>query len=176
MLNYICQFVAEYFDLICISIAVILAAFSVKEYMLISAVVSVEFVLHSLTYNYVYLDARAEHGWLIYLFYAAIQLTVMSFLISLKSHFVIVMLIFINFVYNLLTIKGFFDVEFKSFFYVYPYFVGAIMIFELIYLGLLNKYVSDYRRKHGAVDLSHIDSIFYVWPKPINRLFCGAKL
>lgn len=157
------------FTYICIFIAVLLAAFSIKEYRLICIVVAVEFILHKLAYNYTFVDARAEHSWLIYLFYAAIQLTVMSFLVSLKSHFVIIGLVFINLIYNLLTIKGFFDVEFKSFYYVYPYFVGAIMIFELAYLGLLNKYVSNHYRKHGAIDINYIDSVFYVWPKFIGR-------
>lgn len=156
------------FDYLCIASAVLLAAFSIKEYKLISVVVAVEFILHKLAYNYTFIEARAEYDWLIYLFYASIQLTVMSFLFSLKSHFVIITLVFINLVYNLLTIKGFFDVEFKKLYYIYPYFVGTIMIFELIYLGLLNKYVSNYYRKHGAIDINHIDSVFYVRPKPIG--------
>ncbi len=164
------------FTYICIFIAVLLAAFSIKEYRLIAIVVAAEFILHKLAYNYTFIDARAEYSWLIYLFYAAIQLTVMSFLLRLKSHFIIIGLVFINFTYNLLTIKAFFDVEFISFYYIYPYFVGIIMMFELIYLGLLNKYVSNYYRKRGTIDIDHINSVFYVWPKCFSRLFSGTAL
>lgn len=176
MLNHLYSFLAENFDYICISIAVLLAAFSVKQYKIISIIVALEFILHNLAYNYAFLEFRdiPGNGWFIYLMYASIQLSIMAFLFGLKSHFIIIGLVFINMVYNLLTIKGFFDVEFISFYYIYPYFVGTIMIFELLYLGLLNRYVSNYYRKRGRIDFDHIDGVFYVWPKCFNRFFPGA--
>jgi len=150
------------FTYICILIAVLLAAFSIKEYRFISLVVALEFALHKLSYNFVFLDFRSENGWLIYIMYALIQLCAMFTLYKLRSHFVIVGLLFINMVYNLSTALGYFYEEFIHIYYIYPYFVGTIMIFELFYLGLLNRYVINYRRKHGRLDFDYIDSVFRV--------------
>jgi len=150
-------------------IAVLLAAFSVKEYRFIALAVAVEFILHIVAYLYVFTEFRADNGWFIYLIYAAIQLTVMASLLRLKSHFVIIGLLFINMSYNLLTVLGYFYAEFISFYYIYPYFVGTIMIFELIYLGLLNNYVARYRNNHGRVDTDHIDSVFFVRCRNTSR-------
>ena len=150
------------FDYICIAIAVLLAAFSIKEYRFIAFAVALEFSLHNLAYNFAFLDFRSENGWFIYLIYAAIQLSTMYALYKLKSHFVIVGLLFINMIYNLSTVLGYFYADFISIYYIYPYFVGTIMIFELFYIGLLNRYVANYRRKHGRLDFDYIDSVFRV--------------
>jgi len=150
------------FTYACIVGAALLAAFSVKEYRFIALAVVVEFTLHKAAYLYAFTELRADNGWLIYLIYASIQLVVMTSLLKLKSHFVIIGLLFINMSYNLLTVLGYFYQEFASFYYIYPYFVGTIMIFELIYLGLLNNYVARYRNKHGRVDTDYIDSVFRI--------------
>jgi len=146
-----------------------LAAFPVKEYKFIAMAVALEFILHKVVYLYAFTGFRADNGWLIYLMYASIQLSIMFALLKLKSHFVITGLLFINMSYNLLTVLGYFYAEFISFYYIYPYFVGTIMIFELIYLGLLNNYVARYRNNHGRVDTDYIDSVFRIRSRDTNR-------
>lgn len=146
-----------------------MAAFSIKEYRFIALVVALEFTLHKLCYNYAFLDFRSENNWFIYIIYASIQLSTMYALYKLKSHFVIVGLLFINMVYNLSTVLGYFYAEFISIYYIYPYFVGTIMIFELIYLGLLSRYVRNYITKRWNVTDEYIDSVFMVRGLHINR-------
>jgi len=144
-------------DLALTIIAVFLAVTSVEKYRFIASIVALEFVLHVLAYNYLFLDYRAdpENGWLIYLTYVVIQLPIMAILSTLKSHFAITALIFINLTYNLLTTASYFYESSVNFYQAYQYFVGSIMIFELIYLGLLSKYVNSRDTK----DLNHFNPI-----------------
>ena len=94
--------------------------------------------------------------------YAVIQLPVMYFLYKVKSHFVITGLIFINMLYNLATPLSYFDARFIDVYYAKDWFVGSIMVMELIYLGLLSQYVRSYITKRWNVNNDYIDSVFRV--------------
>lgn len=151
------------FTLFCSALAVLLAVSAFKQYRLIALILALEFALHVLAYKYLFLDFRAENKWFIYLLYSAIQLPIMLMLKQLKAHFIIVALIFANMCYNLLTMAGYFNENFTMFYYAKDQVVGAIMIFELIYLGILNKYVVYHRGKQGYTGLIDINAIFRVW-------------
>lgn len=151
------------FTLFCSALAALLAVSAFKQYRLTALVLALEFALHVLAYKYLFLDFRAENKWFIYLLYSAIQLPVMLILKQLKAHFIIVSLIFANMCYNMLTMAGYFNENFTMFYYAKDQVVGAIMIFELIYLGILNKYVVYHRGKQGYTGLIDIDVIFRVW-------------
>lgn len=160
------------FDLFCIATAFFLCAQAVKEYRVVAFFVALEFALHKVIYLYAFTDLRAVNPWLVYLFYAFAQIIIIAALYKSKSHFVIIGLIFINAAYNLSTVVGFFYYELSKLYYIYPYFVGFIMILELMYLGLLNKYAANYYSKHGSNDINYLNSIFCVraWPDS-RRIF-----
>ena len=155
------------FDYLCIIVAVLLAATSVSKYRAIAVIIAIEFIAHKLAFNYILVEAQAENGWLTYMIYSVIQLTAMSMLLYLKSHFVITALIFINLSYNMLTALSYFYSFDVNFYQAYQYFVGTIMVFELIYLGLLNKHV--YSRKHRDNSDPYIDGVFRVRPGNSSR-------
>lgn len=150
------------FTLICAGIAALLAAFSVKEYKFIACVVAAEFISHKVAFLLFNDLSNSLGGWLIYIIYASIQLSAMYLMWRHQSHLAIIMLLFINMVYNLFTAYGYFNAGFISFYYIYPYFVGTIMVMELAYLGLLNRYVARCRNKRGGYGIDHIDSLFRV--------------
>jgi len=154
------------FTYICTIIAVTLAAMSVKEYLPVAITIAAAFILEKFAYNYLFLEIRADNGWLIYLIYSTIQLMVMALLLILKSHFVIAGLIFMNLGYNLLTASSYFYSFNVNFYQAYQYFVGTIMVFELIYLGLLNRYV--YSRKHRRNNTAYLDAVFCVRVRDID--------
>lgn len=150
------------FDLICVLLAVFLAATSIRKYRHISCIVALEFVFHQI----IYLTFKeCQSAWVLYVAYAAIQLACVFALKKIESHITILTLIIINLVYNLSTAFGYFYKEFIVFYYVYPYFVGTIMIIELAYMGLLNQYVASYRAERRGCDIDYIDRLFCV--------FCG---
>jgi len=150
------------FNTACLFIAGFLAVRSVKRYRFIAWAVFIEFALHKIVYLYLFLDFRSENKWFIYLMYVSIQIPIMALLWYLKSHFVITGLIFINLVYNLLTVQAYFHQEFVPFYNAKDAFIGTIMIFELIYLGLLNRYVYNYRNKYGKPNFDYIDRVFRI--------------
>jgi len=150
------------FNTACLFIAGLLAVRSVKRYRFIAWAVFLEFALHKIAYLYFFLEFRSENKWFIYLMYVSIQIPIMALLLYLKSHFVITALIFINVVYNLLTVQAYFHQEFTLFYNAKDAFIGTIMIFELIYLGLLNRYVHNYRNKYGELNFDFIDRVFRV--------------
>jgi len=150
------------FNTVCLIIAGFLAVRSVERYRFIALAVFIEFALHKIAYLYFFLDFRSENKWFIYLMYVSVQIPIMALLLYLKSHFVITALIFINVVYNLLTIQAYFHREFISIYNAKDAFIGTIIIFELIYLGLLNRYVYNYRNKHGKLNYNYIDRVFRI--------------
>lgn len=143
-------------------IAGFLAMSSIREYRFLAGAVFFEFSMHSVLYQGGIVETSILNPSLIYLAYATVQVFVMAYLYFKKSHFVITGLIFINLCLNLLSFQEFEPYKFMSIYYVYPFLVGTIMIFELVYLGLLNQCVSDYRRKHGEPNLDYIDSVFRI--------------
>ena len=159
------------FTYYCIIAAALLYGSSIKEYRFIALAVFLEFLLHKLAYNHLFLDFRSENKWFIYYMYAVIQLPIMYALYKLKSHFVITGLILINLLYNLSTSLSYFDARFISIYYAKDWFVGTVMVFELIYLGLLSQYVRTFIEKRWRVDNDYIDRVFLVrgWSWNINR-------
>lgn len=157
------------FTLISAGVAALLAAFSVKEYKFIACVVAAEFISHKVAFLLFNGFSNSLGGWLIYIIYASIQLAAMYLMWKLQSHLAITALFFINMVYNLFTAYGYFNSGFISFYYVYPYFVGTIMVMELAYLGLLNRYVARKRDEHGDYGIDHIDSLFCVRRRVCSR-------
>lgn len=150
-------------------IAGLLAISSIKEYRFLAGAVFFEFSFHSILYQAGIVETSLLNPWLIYLSYSVVQIFVMAYLYFKKCHFIITGFIFINLCLNLLAIQEFMPYKFISIYYVYPYLVGTIMIFELIYLGLLNQYVSNYRTEHGKPGLDYIDDVFRVRGWVINR-------
>ena len=149
------------FTTVCSFVAVSLAAFSCKEWRIVAWVVALEFASHKLAYLYLALDFRAENGWAIFMIYATINLIALSLCRLLKSHFFIAFLIFLNMSYNLLTTFGYFDKIFISLYFKYDAFINTIMVLELIYLGMLCKYVPTTLFKLGV----RVDNL-------LDRLFC----
>ena len=156
-------------SLIWSALAAILAASASEKYRLIAIIVAIEFALHALAYRCFFLDFRVENKWFIYFIYSAIQLPIMFWLKKVNAHFLIVFLIFINMCYNMFTMAGYFNQNFVVFYYAKDYVVGTIMIFELIYLGMLNKYVAYNRTKHGTSGFIDVDAIFRIGYRYINR-------
>lgn len=150
------------FDSICIMIAGFLAISSIKEYRFLAGAVFFEFSMHNILHQGGIVETSILNPWLIYLAYATVQIFTMAYLYFKKTHFIITGLIFINLCFNLLAIQEFMLFKFMSIYMIYPYLVGTIMIFELVYLGLLNQCVSNYRGKHGKPNLDYIDSVFRV--------------
>lgn len=159
------------FTLFCSIVAALLAAFSIKEYRFIAYVVATEFIAHKVAFLLFNDLSNSLGGWLIYLIYASLQFAAIYLMWRLQSHFAITMLFFINMLYNLSTACGYVYEEFIIFYYVYPYFVGTIMIMELAYLGLLNQYVARYGVKRGDCDIDYIDRLFRV-----RRRLCDGGL
>lgn len=150
------------FGYYCIIAAAYLLGCSIKEYRFIAFAVFLEFLLHKLAFNHLFLEYRAEDKSLIFYIYASIQLPVIYLLAKIKSHFVISGLIFINMIYNL-SIP--FTFKYETFINIYlakDYFIGTIMIMELIYLGLLSQHARNYITKRWSVDGNYIDSVFCV--------------
>lgn len=157
------------FSLICTLIAVSLAAISIKQYRFIAYLVAIEFALHLITYNYLFLEFRSNHSSFIYFLYILIQVNVLWIMYRNQTHFIIAALIFINLTYNFLTIiqhTGFTLINFHD-----PYILVArtIMILELIYLLGITSYVGNYIRKHKILDINRIDNLFFIR----RRLFVG---
>jgi hypothetical protein len=155
----------------CIIIAALLYGSTVKDYKFIALAVLVEFLLHKLAYNHLFLDFRSENRWFIYYMYATIQLPIMFLLYKLKSHFVITALILMNMTYNLSVPLSFFDSEYMYIYDAKTAVVRTIMLMELAYLGLLNQHVRAFIEKRWRVDTDYIDRIFRVrgWSWNISR-------
>lgn len=158
------------FDALCIMAAGLLAAFSISEYKFLAVAVFIEFAMHNVIYQGGIVDTSLLNPYPVYIAYMSLQLLIMFYLGFLKSHFIITGLIFINFVYNIFTVWAFFDATFIKIYYIYPYFIGTIMIFELFYLSLLTKYARDYFMRQGIIsDHDYLDRLFCVRGWNFNR-------
>ena len=164
------------FAVICPIAALILAAFSHPKYRFIAFVVVFEFAMSKIAYNYFFLESRAENSSLIYVLYSLIQVSVLFIMYMKQTHFIIAALVFLNLVYNFLTILQHLHITQINFHDPYQYVVGTIMIMELLYLLGTNIYVSNYLRRNGYLDIDALDSLLLVWRRPINgHLVQGKK-
>jgi len=149
------------FDWFCILAAYFLFKASCQEYRAIAGLVLFEFVAHQVVFILgIQLTSILEYS-LIYLVYMLIQTITLYLMASIQSHIAITALIFINLGYNMLTISQY-TITTIDFYHYYPYVVGAIMVLELIYLGILSTYVRNYRRKHGSLRYDNIDHTFCI--------------
>ena len=158
------------FGYICIAIALILALRSSIEYRAIGYLVLLEFVLHKLAFVTGFQLVYILKGSLLFLSYIFIELLAIYLMYKMQSHLVITLLIFVNLIYNVLTISQYVNFTY-DFYALYSNFVGVIMVLELIYLAGLSQYVANYRRKHGRVDINSVDSLFRV-----RRLIRGGNI
>jgi len=157
------------FSLICTLVAVSLAAISAKQYRFIAYLVAIEFALHLIAYNYLFLDFRSNNSSGIYFIYILIQVNVLWIMYKNQTHFIIAGLIFINLTYNFLTILQHLGLTSINFHDQYILIARTIMILELIYLLGITSYVGNYIRKHTFLDINYIDNLFFIR----RRLFVG---
>ena len=163
------DFIDQYFDLIFTSIAVLMAVFSIKEYKLICKIVALEFLGHVFVYYALY-QSGLLNNWSLYAGYAACQMAAMYYARKCQCHVYILTLLLINLVLNLISLNfaynhwesGIYTKEFISIYSVYEDLARTIMVFELLYLGFLTRYVATYIRKHGDPNIDYIDSLFRV--------------
>ncbi len=150
------------FSLTCTVAAGLLAAFSYKKYKFIAWLVAIEFALHFITYNYLFLDFRANNSAAIYLFYIIIQVVILDIMYNSQTHLIIAILIFSNLAYNFFTILQHIGLTSINFHGPYVIVVRTIMVLELLYLLGITTYVGHYLRKHGTANIDHIDNLFHV--------------
>lgn len=162
--------ISECFDYFCIIVAFILARNSRPEYRAIAYLLLAEFFFHRLVYILGIQITDLLNPKAIYLAYIIIEMLIIVAMIAIQAHIVIIALIFINLGYNMLTISQFDAPTHINFYEIYKYFVGGLMLLELIYLIGINKYVANYRRKHGFISVNFIDRMFFVYRWTDNRL------
>lgn len=150
------------FSLICTMVAGFLATISHKQYRFIAFLVFVEFALHFIIYNTLFLEFRADHSSAIYMFYSIIQVGVLYVMYKNETHFSIAALIFANLVYNFFTILQHLSITSINFHDSYQLIARCIMILELLYLLRITIYVENYARKHKSVDTNYIDHMFFI--------------
>ena len=156
------------FTSICILVAALLAALSIKQFKIVGIIVALEFALHKIAF--VLLSGFSAQAWVFYFCYGLIQVAAISILRKTNCHFVIMGLMAINLFFNFYT--AYLGLEalnstvywnkFMSIYAIYAWFVGTIMIFELLYLGWLNSYVSKCMRGADDSDYNFIDRLFRV--------------
>lgn len=167
------------FDYFCIIAAFVLALNSSREYRAIAYLLFTEFFFHKLVYIAGIQVTDLLNPKAIYLTYIIVQMLIIVAMIAIQAHITILILIFINLAYNMLTIAQFNAVEkglnYYDFYSLYKYFVGGLMLLELIYLAGISRYVANYRRKHGFISVNHIDRMFYIYRWNDNGLYLGSK-
>jgi len=137
--------------------------------------VALEFVMHKITYNYFFLELRSDNSGLIYVLYILIQVSVLLFMYMRQTHFVIAALIFLNLVYNFLTVLQHLNITGINFHNSYSYVISSIMILELLYLLGINIYVSAYLRRNRYFDIDALDSLILVWRRPNDGHYVQGK-
>jgi len=157
------------FGYLCIVICFILARNSRPEYRVIAYLLLAEFVAHKLAY--VFGDQLMSiPGSLVYTSYVIIELSAIIYLKIFQSHRAIMTLVFISLVYNALVVSQY---SFPVYDYTvnYKLIMGVLMLLELIYLGMLTAYVANFRRKHGFISTVHIDRLFMVRRRDLDRVY-----
>lgn len=149
------------FGYFCIAICFILARNSRPEYRVIAYLLLLEFSAHKLAYVFGDQLTPILQGSLLYMTYAIIELSAIAYLKLFQSHRVIMALVFISLVYNALVVSQY---SFPVYDYMehYWWIMGIVMLFELLYLGMLTAYVANFRRKQGFISASHIDRLFFI--------------
>jgi len=150
------------FDYTCILVAFILARYSSQEYRAIAYLMLAEFFFHKLAYVLGIQLTDLLNPKAIYLAYIIIQMLIIVAMLAIQAHMIVIGLIFINLGYNMLTISQF-NMSTYDFYGFYKYFVGGLMLLELIYLIGISRYVANYRRKHGSINVNYIDRMFCVY-------------
>ena len=146
-----------------------LAAFSHPKYRFIAILIAIEFIMHKITYNYLFLDIRANNSGLIYVLYMFVQAAVLLIMYMRQTHFIIAGLIFISLTYYFITTLQYIHITDVDFYAYKSIVIRAIMILELLYLLGINIYVSAYLRRNGYLDIDAIDSFILVWRRHNGR-------
>jgi len=163
------------FTYICILIAFLIARKSRPEYRAIAYLLLVEFAAHKVAFILGIQLTDLLNPKAIYLTYIIIEMLIIVAMIAIQAHIFIIALIFINLGYNMLTISQY-SMPTYDFYSLYEYFVGGLMILELGYLIGIRRYVENYRRKHGFINVNYIDRMFCVYRRADNWLYLqGSK-
>lgn len=158
------------FDYAGILIAFLIARKSCPEYRAIAYLVLVEFAAHKVAFILGIQLTDLLNPKAIYLTYIIIEMLIIVAMIAIQAHIFIIALIFINLGYNMLTISQY-NISTYDFFWLYKYFVGGLMILELVYLIGISGYVANYRRKYGVINVNYIDRMFCVYRRADNWLY-----
>ena len=157
------------FNAICILAVGLIAAYSTKEYKLVSVIMFLEFMLHEIAAQGGLIETRILNPVLIYLVYMMIQTGVLFAMFLFQLHPVLALIVFINLSYNFFTILqhvGLFfywpNGSYIDFHGGYRDFAQMIMLLELIYLLGITAYVGNYVRKHKFLDIDRIDRMFFI--------------
>ena len=157
------------FGYICMAMCFILARYSRPEYRVISYLLAFEFLAHKIVYV-IGDQLLSIPGSLLYTLYLVSELIAMSYLILFKSHLAIITFILISLVYNALVVSQY-SYPVYDYMQHYQIVMKTVMLLEMVYLGMLTAYVANFRRKHGFINASHIDRMFFIWPGALDWLY-----
>lgn len=125
----------QYFDVACVLLSLAIACYSDNKNRRICWTLYWWFLISHAVYTNLLLDLRAEHNWLIYQMYNAINILSIYCLKSLNAHIGIILLMAVNILLNCF-VSIYFAYDFVEIIvynmYVYP--ASAIMISVLIYM------------------------------------------
>ena len=153
----------------CILICLILARNSRPEYKFIAYVLLAEFVAHKLIY--LICDQLMNiPGSFLYTLYIVAELTAIIYIQIYQSHRIITAFILFTILYNVLVVSQY-SMPVYDYVENYGLIMGIVMLLELAYLGMLTKYVANFRRKHGFISVGHIDSMFSIRRRNLDRLY-----
>lgn len=159
------------FDSICVIAVGLLAAISIEKYRFISGLILLEFLLHFLVYEFLFLDFRSMNSSVIYLFYIIIQALVLGLMYINQVHFIIAFLIFIDLIYNFCTVLQHLTITAIPFHDSYQLFARSIMMLEILYLLGITFYVRSSHRTNGFINITDIDNLFFIRRRLYNRNF-----
>lgn len=168
-----------WFSPLCVLAAGLLAAFTVTEYRLAAKVVFFEFLLHEAVYYFGIVQTDILDSAFLYAAYMAIQVAALYFMYKFQTHFIISALLFLNLLFNFVMVVQYINVAtmdtynnylvaldgYRAAKIIWINTVGVVMLFELLYLLGMNRYVANYTRKHGPIkrgDIDYLDRLFIV--------------
>lgn len=161
------------FDVFCAICALVLLSMSNGRFKGMSLTMFLFFFVSLMVYEFAFLEFRSQNRWAIYQFYSLIDCVCIYALKKLQSHFVILILLALNVLYNICT----------SLYYIYPLIpelvyelyvpiCGSISVLCLLYMWM----ISDYGIKHinkRSSNNSFITRLLLFRVGYVNRLHVG---
>ncbi len=148
-------------SLICSIIAVTLAALSVKQYKFVSTIVAMEFALHYIAYNYLFLDFRESNKATIFVMYMVIQAcAILAISYRQPRQLAMAVLIFIDLTYNFLLVLRYLHITDIDFHIIRDYVKVIIMITELVLMAGMVKNVYGNNKLPKYLNIAYFDSLF----------------